>query len=136
MRIRLASAVTSTSRFAAAAALLSLLAGGALAQKTDSTGVRTDKGPIGSQTIPPPGAAVPPSSTPGATPTNPGGLARELGDVPKEPHTAGGLPGRDKPKPASESAGKADRDGLHGKPRTGSGGASIDQTRVPDSKGR
>ena len=103
MRIRF------SSRFAAAAALLSLLAGGALAQKIDSTGVRTDKGPIGSQTIPPPGAGVAPASTPGATPTNPGGLARDLGDVPREPHTAGGLPGRDQPKPASESAGKVDR---------------------------
>lgn len=118
---------------AAAFALLCALAGGSQAQPTD-TGVRTDKGPKGSQTIPPPGAA--PGSTPGATPTNPGGLAKDLGDVPKEPSTTGGLPGRDKPKPASESAGKADRDGLHGKPRKGTGGASIDQTRVPDSKAR
>ncbi|WP_354687375.1 hypothetical protein [Cupriavidus necator] len=120
---------------AAAAVLLSVLAGGAQAQSGD-TSVRTDKGPKGSQTIPPPGASVSPASTPGATPTNPGGLAREFGDVPKEPHTAGGLPGKDKAKPASESAGKADRDGLHGKPRKGTGGASIDQTRVPDAKGR
>ncbi|SOY86770.1 conserved hypothetical protein; putative exported protein [Cupriavidus taiwanensis] len=120
---------------AAAVALLCALAGGTLAQPPE-TGVRTDKGPKGSQTIPPPGASVAPGSTPGATPTNPGGLARDLGDVPKEPHTAGGLPGRDKAKPASESAGKVDRDGLHGKPRTGTGGASIDQTRVPDSKAR
>ncbi|MBB2918864.1 hypothetical protein [Cupriavidus alkaliphilus] len=125
----------STIPHAAALVLLSAFAGAALAQPAD-TGVRTDKGPKGSQTIPPPGASTTPGSTPGATPTNPGGLAKDLGDVPKEPHTAGGLPGRDKPKPASESAGKADRDGLHGKPRTGSGGASIDQTRVPDAKGR
>ncbi|WP_454741422.1 hypothetical protein [Cupriavidus necator] len=70
------------------------------------------------------------------THANPGGLAKDLGDVPKEPDTAGGLPGRDKPKPSSESAGKADRDGLHDKPRKGTGGASIDRTRVPDAKGR
>ena len=109
-------------------------AGLAMAQSSE---VRTDQGPKGSNITPGPGR--PPGSTPGgATPTNPGGLAKNPHDVPAVPYTEGGLPRAlgGKSKPASESAGKADTDGLHGRARKGTGGGTIDQTRVPDAKGR
>lgn len=119
-----------------AIALSALLdaAGPAMAQPSE---VRTDQGPKGSRITPGPG--TPPGVLPGgATPTNPGGLAKDPHDIPAVPYTEGGLPHAlgGKPKAASESAGKADTDGLHGRKRKGTGGGSIDQTRVPDPKGR
>ncbi len=63
-------------------------AGLAMAQSSE---VRTDQGPKGSNITPGPGR--PPGSTPGgATPTNPGGLAKNPHDVPAVPYTEGGLP--------------------------------------------
>lgn len=93
------------------------------------------QGSKGSRIVPGPGASA--ASTPGATPTNPGGLGTSLHDVRAVPYTESGLPRAlgGKPKAASESAGKADTDGLHGRERRGTGGATLDQTRIPNAKG-
>ncbi|AOZ10595.1 hypothetical protein [Cupriavidus malaysiensis] len=107
-----------------------LLAAAALAARTPCAQTeppRTDQGPKGSRIVGPqaPGAP-PPASRAGAS--NPGGLGRTEADIPVEPAT--GI------KPASASAGRNDRDGLHGRARKGTGGAAPDQVREPDAQGR
>lgn len=117
-------------------AIIPALLGAAGLAMAQSSEVRTDQGPKGSNITPGPGR--PPGSTPGgATPTNPGGLAKNPHDVPAVPYTEGGLPRAlgGKPKPASESAGKADTDGLHGRARKGTGGGTIDRPESRTPKG-
>lgn len=98
-------------------------------------GNRADHGSKGSRTVGPtaPGA-TPAASQKGAN--NPGGMGKGPADMPPEPATGAGLPGSPSARSGQDSAGQPSTTGLQGRPRTGSGGATIDQTSPPNAKGR
>ena len=118
-------------RWLATAMIGALWSAGALGQ---APGNRADYGARDSRIV---GPSAPGSAPAAKGANNPGGLGKGPADMPPEPGTRAGLPGgAQRDRAPADAAGKGPASGLNGRPRKGTGGATIDQTSPPDTKAR